>query len=317
MNRSRAWWRDSCRPVAVTDRSGFDESVHHGLVVVLDPHGDVAFSIGDVDAAIYPRSANKPMQADAMLRVGLELDAEELALACASHDGTEAHLAVVRRILAGAGLGEEALRNTPDLPLHKPSADLLIRSGGHRDSIHMNCSGKHAAMVATCVSNGWSAADYLERDHPLQRAITDHLATLAGDVVHIGVDGCGAPAHVLTMRGLAAGFGCLASERGPVWQAMTEHPELVGGDERRVTVLMRAVPGMMAKDGAEGVMAAAVPGGPSAAIKIADGGARATAVVMAAALAAVGVDVDPTKLEEPTLGHGEPVGRIRAVLGGG
>jgi L-asparaginase II len=303
------------RPVAVTDRSGFDESVHHGAVVVLDGDGSLAHATGDGEVAIYPRSANKPMQADAMLRLGLVLERDELAVACGSHDGTDRHVAVTRRILGRAGLGEEALANTPDLPLDRATAERILAAGGGRAPILMNCSGKHAAMAATCRVHGWAVDGYLTVDHPLQLAITARLADLAGPIVHIGVDGCGAPAHVLHLRGLAAAFRTLAIERGPVWEAMTTHPDLVGGEHQDSTRLMRLVPGLLAKNGAEGVFAAALPDGRAAAVKIADGNGRAAGIVLAAALGMVGVDVDPARLGEPILGHGRPVGRVRPVIG--
>lgn len=305
---------DAFVPVAVADRSGFDESFHHGAVVVLQPDGDLVSAAGDPDVPIYPRSSNKPMQADAMLALGVDLDDEQLALACASHDGTDHHVAVVRRILAGVGLGEEALGNTPSLPLQQETMERLLASGGHRSSILMNCSGKHAAMVATCRARGWPVDGYLDADHPLQAAITAHIVELAGPVHHIGVDGCGAPAHVLSLRDLAIGFRSLALAGGRVWRAMTEHPELVGGEERTVTRVMRAIPGAMAKDGAQGVFAIGHPDGWAAALKVADGQERPVAVVLAAALAHVGIELDGDALSAPILGRGRPVGRLRAVL---
>lgn len=305
---------DAFVPVAVADRSDVDESLHHGAVVVLDRGGHVAFAAGDPDVAIYPRSSNKPMQADAMIRSGLDVDDEQLALACASHDGTARHVSVVRRLLAGAGLGEEALGNTPSLPLQQEAAEQLLTTGGHRSSILMNCSGKHAAMVATCRARGWDVDGYLAFDHPLQLAITERIDELAGPVLHVGVDGCGAPAHVLGLRRLAEGFRTLAVEQGRVWRAMTTHPDLVGGDERTVTRVMRAVPGAMAKDGAQGVFAVAHPDGWAVAVKIADGQERPVAVVLAAALARVGVDLDGDAMTDPILGHGRPVGRLRSVI---
>jgi L-asparaginase II len=306
---------DAYRPVAVTDRSGFDESVHHGAMVVLDGSGDLALAVGDPDVEIYPRSSLKPLQADAMVRLGLNLDPSELALACASHDGTERHVEIAHRILAGAGLDEGALANTPDLPFNRDAADRLLAGGGHRAPVYMNCSGKHAAMVATCVLNGWDVGGYRAFDHPLQLALTAHIADLAGPVVHIGIDGCGAPAHVVSLRGLAQAFRTLAIERGVVWSAMTQHPELVAGDRRDATRIMRLVPELMAKGGAEGMFAAALPDGRAAAVKIADGSSRAAGIVLAAGLAAIGVDVDPAALGDPILGHGEPVGRVRPVVG--
>jgi L-asparaginase II len=306
---------DAFEPVAVATRSGMDESVHHGAAVVLAADGSIVWSVGDPDVAIYPRSSNKPMQADAMLRLGLELTSEQLALACASHDGTPRHVDVVRTTLAVAALDDGALGNTPDLPLEQAAADAVLAAGGHRAPITMNCSGKHAAMLATCVRNGWSLVDYLAFDHPLQLAITERVEALSGGVTHIGVDGCGAPAHAMAMSGLARSFAALAAERGPVWSAMTAHPELVGGERRDATRLMRAVPGLMAKDGAEGVFAAALPNGMAAAVKIADGAGRAAGVVMAAALRAAGVDVPADAAGAPILGHGRPVGEVRPLVG--
>ncbi len=301
-------------PVAVTTRSGFDESVHFGAVVALGADGSIAFSAGDPDVLIYPRSSNKPMQGDAMLGLGLDLDSEQLALACASHDGTERHLAVVRRILESAGLTESALDNTPDLPLDEAIAERVLAAGGRRDCIQMNCSGKHAAMLVTCAINGWEIDGYLSEEHPLQRAIGTRIGELTGGVAHVGVDGCGAPAHVVSLVGLARGFRTLATDRSLVWSAMTTHPELVGGDRSDVTRLMRLVPDLMAKDGAEGVFAAALPDGRAAAVKIADGTSRSAGIVLATALALVGIDVDPSELGDPILGHGRPVGAVRSLL---
>jgi L-asparaginase II len=302
-------------PVAITSRSGFDESVHFGAAVVVDQAGAIVWSIGDATIEVYPRSACKPMQADAMLRCGLSLTAEQLALACASHDGTPRHVQVVRSTLTAAGLDDSALDNTPDLPLDVSAAETILREGGRRQPITMNCSGKHAAMVATCVVKGWPIEGYLAPDHPLQLAITDRITELAGRVAHIGIDGCGAPAHVVTLDGLARAYAELARTRGEVWSAMTANPELVGGERRDVTRLMRAVPELMAKGGAEGMYAAALPGGPAAAVKISDGAHRASGTLLAAALREVGVDVDPAQFGEPIRGHGKPVGRCRPLIG--
>lgn len=301
-------------PVAVTTRSGHEESVHFGAGVVLDSDGSVIGAIGDPDVEIYPRSSSKPMQADAMLALGVELSSQQLALACASHDGSPTHLGVVLSTLASVGLDSSALDNTPSFPLDPAAHDAALRAGESRSALAMNCSGKHAAMLATCIRNGWPIEHYLDRSHPLQRAIDAHIDGLAGPVVGVGVDGCGAPAHVITLTGLARGFASLARAQGPVVAAMTQHPELVGGERRPVTRLMRAVPGLMAKDGAEGVFAAALPDGRAAAVKISDGASRAAALVLAGALACAGVDVDPAQLGEPMLGHGEPVGRVELLF---
>lgn len=306
---------DDAAPVAVTDRSGFPESVHHGIVVALDRHGEVRTSVGNPGAVIYPRSSNKPMQADAMVAAGWRPTFEQLALACASHAGTHRHIAVVSSTLREAGIDEAALANTPGLPIDTEAAHEIIASGGSATPILMNCSGKHAAMAATAHLNGWPVEGYLAVDHPLQVAITERIDSLAGPVEHVGVDGCGAPAHAMSVVGLAQAFRTLAMERTMVWSAMTAHPDLVGGTGRDVTIIMRLVPDLMAKDGAEGVFAAALPDGRAAAVKIADGSKRAAGIVLAAALTTVGVDVDPDQLGDPILGHGESVGRVRALLG--
>jgi L-asparaginase II len=306
---------DAFVPVAVADRSGFDESVHFGAVVVLDADGAVLFQAGDPGVDIYPRSSMKPVQADAMLSVGFSSTSEQLALACASHDGTPKHLAVVRSTLADAGLDERALGNTPDWPLNPAEAEAVIAAGATKSSLFMNCSGKHAAMVSCCVINDWPIDTYLDPSHPLQQWITERAAELMGEVVHIGVDGCGAPAHAVRLRGLAAAFSRLALERTPVWAAMNAHPELVGGERMASARLVGQLPDAMAKEGAQGVFAAALPSGVAVAVKISDGGGRASGVVAAAALAAAGIAVDAVALGDPVLGHGEPVGRIRPLFG--
>lgn len=303
-------------PLAITTRSGREESVHFGAVVVVDASGAVLGALGDLDVAIYPRSSNKPLQAEAMLGVGFDPTPEQLALACASHDGTARHIEVVRTTLAAAGLDESALGNTADLPLDQPTAERLLAAGGVRTPIAMNCSGKHAAMVATCVANGWPVEGYLAPDHPLQRAITNGIEDLIGAPAPVGIDGCGAPAHVLTLAALARAFAAVAGLRGRVWSAMTTHPDLVGGTRRDVTRLMQAVPELMAKDGAEGVFAAALPAGVAVAVKIADGASRAAGVVIAAALEQAGVAIDPASLGEPVKGHGKPVGGVHPRLDG-
>jgi L-asparaginase II len=306
---------DAFVPVAIADRSGFDESVHFGAAVVVDADGAVLFQAGDPDVEIYPRSSMKPVQADAMLSLGFTATSEQLALACASHDGTPRHLAVVRSILAGAGLDESVLGNTPDWPLDPAEAEAVIAAGAVKSSLFMNCSGKHAAMVACCVANGWPTETYLHPSHPLQRRITERAAELMGAVVHIGVDGCGAPAHAVRLRGLASAFTRLARERTPVWEAMNAHPELVGGERMASARLVAQLPNAMAKEGAQGVFAAALPEGVAVAVKISDGAGRASGVVAAAALSAAGISVDAVALGDPILGHGGPVGRIRPLFG--
>ena len=313
---------DAYVPVAVTDRSGALESVHFGAVVGLGTNGDVEFALGDPGVVIYPRSSNKPMQAVAMVRAGLTLPSELLALVCASHDGTSHHREAARAILATAGLDEGCLGNTPDLPLDTNAARAILREGGGPTRIAMNCSGKHSGMVVTCALNGWPYdISYLEPHHPLQEAITTTIAELAEEEIgHVGVDGCGAPAHMMTLSGLARCFrniatGTAGASGDAVAAAMREHPEMVGGERRDVTQLMRNVPGLVAKDGAEGVFAAALPDGRAVALKIADGASRARPAVMLAALDRLGVDTTAAAelMTHVVRGHGHPVGIVSAV----
>jgi L-asparaginase II len=214
------------------------------------------------------------------------------------------------------------LANTPDLPLDKECASDVLRRGGRATSLQMNCSGKHSGMVVTSAINGWPVdASYLEPQHPVQRTIADVLDELTGEQhSHIGVDGCGAPAHVISLVGLARGFRSVATgAAGPgsqqVYAAMTGHPVMVGGERRDVTQFIRHVPGLLAKDGAEGVFAAALPDGRAVAMKIADGANRARPAVMVAALARLGIDTSVVAplVEERVMGHGHPVGSVRAL----
>ena len=303
--------------VAEIVRSGFVEGHHYGSVVALAADGSVDWSVGDVRSPILPRSCNKPLQAVAMLEAGLRLDGELLALASASHSGEDFHLDGVRRILAGAELDEGALQTPADYPLDDQAREELLRSGGTRSSIAMNCSGKHAAMLATCVANGWDTSTYLAADHPLQVAIGHTFAELTGEPVEVvATDGCGAPLLSASLTGLARAFQRLVeAEPGTperrVADEMRAHPELVAGTGVDDTVLMGAVPGLLAKGGAEGVVAVAVPGVGAVALKIADGAMRPRTPVLLSALEKLGVPAP--HLKELILGGGEPVGEVRSV----
>ena len=303
--------------VAVARRSGLDECWHQGAMVGLASDGTVAFAVGDPHVVVYPRSANKPFQATAMVRAGLDLAPALLALVCSSHNGEPEHVTGVRAILAGAGLGEESLANTPDLPLDAGAAADVLRAGAGRASVFMNCSGKHAGMLATCRHQGWAGDEsYLSPRHPLQVHIAATITELAGEAPsHVGVDGCGAPAHAMTLAGLARAMQAVVVHVPEVRDAMTAHPHMVGGRGRDVTAFMEAIPGLCAKDGADGVFAAAMPDGRAVALKIADGTSRARPVVLAAGLALLGVDVAAARMvwRVPVLGRGRAVGEVRAA----
>ncbi|WMD10122.1 asparaginase [Streptomyces sp. FXY-T5] len=308
-------------PVAHLIRGGIVEGIHYGSVVVLDADGEARLQIGDIEAAFYPRSAIKPVQAVAMARAGLPLDGELLSLTAASHSGEERHLAGARRILELAGLTEDHLRNVPDLPFDPVVRDAWVREGRLPSRLAQNCSGKHAAMLYTCTLNGWPLENYLDPGHPLQQAIAEIVEDLTGQgIAGVTVDGCGAPLFSLSLHGLARATARIANAapgtpEARVADAMREHAEMASGSGRDVAALMRAVPGLLSKDGFEGVQVAALPDGRAVAVKIADGANRARVPVAAAALARAGVD--PGLLAEfrgePLLGGGEPVGSVRVV----
>ena len=313
---------DAFAPIAVAARSGLDESLHHGVGIAIDAVGDVIASVGDPSTVIYPRSALKPFQTSAMLSSGLELPHRLLAVVIASHSGEAEHLAAVREILDRHGLDEHALRNTPTLPIDADAKRTAIEQRIEPASILQNCSGKHAGMLATCAVNGWDIDSHLDVEHPLQRAIVaeiDRLVGRQGAVEHIGVDGCGAPTHALALHDVARALGTLGRESSDVLEAMAAHPHLVGGTDRDVTVWMRHVPGLAAKEGAAGVMVLALPDGRAAALKVADGSDDVRRAVVPEVLRHLRIDVDDTfahvgdETRVDVLGHGTAVGTIRAL----
>ena len=307
--------------VAHVVRAGFVESVHHGTVVVTAPGGSVELEVGDASGPVFPRSSSKPLQALAMLRSGLQTDDLHLALACSSHSGEDFHVAAAREILAGSGLTETDLQNTPDYPYDESARIAWIANGLPKQSIVQNCSGKHASMLATCVRNGWDLTTYRDPAHPLQVAVADTVRELSGaEPSAVAVDGCGAPIHAIPLSALALAFGRLAAATdGPearISAAIRAYPEYLGGTHRDVTTLIRGVDGLVAKDGAEAVYAVGLPDGRGVAVKVADGSSRARPVVLAAVLRRIGVDAEDTlaALEhQPVLGHGQPVGSVVAV----
>ena len=299
-------------------RNGYAESVHRGRVAVTDPDGRLISSVGAEFAPMYPRSALKPLQAVGMLRAGLDLAGEHLALVCASHSGEPIHLDGVRQILARGELNESVLQTPPDWPLDEAARSAWMRSGQAKASIAMNCSGKHAGMIRTAQLRGEDLATYRDPDHPVQLAIVSAADDLAHEQAqNLAVDGCGAPAYALSLYGLARAYARLVSTtKGPeqtVATAIREHPELVSGTTRDEAALIRAVPGLIAKAGAEATYAVGLPDGRGVAIKISDGSPRARAVAMAGVLRRLGIDHDTLaeQASTPVLGHGERVGEMR------
>lgn len=315
--------------IAEVIRSGFEESRHRGSAVLLGADGhEVLFSVGEIAVPMFPRSSNKPMQAAAMRACGLALEGELLALASASHSGEDFHITGVRKILASAGLSEDALQCPPALPLDEAALWQFLGAGGRPDRVHMNCSGKHAAMLATCIAAGWPTQTYRDPDHPLQREIKTALGRLAGEApAATGTDGCGAPLFALSLTGLARAFGSLVlaapgSAERTVADAVRAHPAWTSGTHRSERALHEAVPGLLIKSGAEGVQAFALADGRAGAVKIEDGTPRAIPAITVALLRILAADqgegVDRDALgqiaEVPVLGGGQVVGGIRPVL---
>ena len=304
-------------PLAVQTRDGLVESVHYGSVIATAPDVSadgglrILLSAGDPLAPFYPRSSLKPLQAVAMVGAGLDLPADLLALTAASHSGAAAHRDGALRILEMHGLTADALENSTDLPYGPDEREEWLRHGGIATQITQNCSGKHAAMAATCVINGWPVRGYLSPEHPLQQLVAATVRDLTGEEPErTSTDGCGTPLFALTLRGMARSFGSLAravvtdpgSPEAAVGRAMMQHPDMVAGEGRDVTELMRLLPGAVAKDGFEGVQLVGLPDGRAVAVKISDGGDRARMPVTVRALEALDV-----------LGGGRPVGKLTAT----
>ncbi|WP_344898839.1 asparaginase [Actinomadura meridiana] len=310
-------------PVVVeVERSGFVESRHRGAAVGLGADGAVVVRVGEPGVPIFPRSANKPLQAVAMVRAGLEVDGELLALAAGSHSGEGFHVEGVEKILAGVGMGAGDLRCPESWPLEPVVQQELARGGGGASRVRMNCSGKHAAMLATCVVAGWPTASYLDVGHPLQVVVRETVEELAGEAVAaVGVDGCGAPLFALSAVGVARAFRALvlAEEGTPerrVADAMRAYPQWTSGTRREERLLMDAVPGLVVKCGAEGVDAFALDDGRAGVVKIDDGAMRARTPVTVALLRALGVGEDLEELAVVEVRGGDGVvGAVRVVPG--
>lgn len=324
-------------PLAVQTRDGLVESIHYGSLIATAADGRVLFAAGEPEAAFYPRSSLKPLQAVALVRAGLDLPADLLALTAASHSGAAEHRDGAARILEMHGLTDAALENSTDLPYGVLEREEWLRAGGRATQITQNCSGKHAAMAATCVINGWPVQGYLDPSHPLQQLVAETVAELTGEEpAGMSTDGCGTPLFALTLAGMARAFGRLAatellednsnstptagaaaskSPEAAVAHAMRRHPAMVAGEGRDVTELMRRMPGLLAKDGFEGIQAVGLPDGRAVVIKISDGGDRARMPVTVRALEALDVDTAPLAgiATGAVLGGGKPVGLLQAI----
>ena len=317
--------------LAVVERSGFVESRHTGIAIVLATDGTVSAQLGDPSSLVLPRSSLKPLQALACLTAGAPLEGQRLGLATASHSGTDRHVAVVRDILDSAGLGEDALACPAAWPGDTATRDELVRERAEPTRIRMNCSGKHAAMLLTCVTNGWSTEGYLGAEHPLQVHIRDVVERLIGEkTAATAVDGCGAPVYAMTLFGLARAIHrignssttspfALHRSAGAMVQAVRAHPWTIDGPGRPDTIAIERL-GVFAKGGAEGVMIMVAPDGTTVALKMLDGSGRAATAVglrlleRAGALSASDVGDAMTQLPLSVSGGGQDVGAIRPAF---
>ena len=289
-------------------RGGMCESVHHGHAVIFGPEG-IEAAWGDPEAVIFPRSSVKMIQALPLLESGAAeatgLTTRQLALSCASHSGAQMHRAAVEDWLATLGLGDDDLRCGAHLPRDKAEKKHLICSDHAPCQAHNNCSGKHAGFLTLNKHLG-GGPDYVEIDHPVQRAVKSAFEEVTEETSpHYGIDGCSAPNFATSLAGLgrAMQFFAAATSDGDLRaraatrlvDAMMEHPELVAGEGRACTEIMREANGRVAvKTGAEGVYVAILPDQKrGVALKITDGATRASEAAMIALLIRLGaLDAD-------------------------
>ena len=296
-------------------RDGFVESEHRGYLLALNADGSTNFTLGNSEQLIFPRSCVKSIQGAAMVRAGLKLEPRLLALSCSSHSGSAEHISAVREILALAKLDETALQ----CMLDKPLGETERRMWGDKPPtrISMNCSGKHAAMLLTCVTNSWPIDSYLDPAHPLQVAIKAELEALSGEAITLtSTDGCGAPLFLMSLAGLARAIRAITLSTDEVhhsvMSASRAFPEMVAGKGRLTTQMMEAVPGLYMKDGAEAVEVASMTDGRTLVFKVSDGSLRPFRVLVHAGLKRLGID-SPYEAEN-VLGGDRVIGAIRATF---
>ncbi|MEL6914492.1 MAG: asparaginase [Pseudomonadota bacterium] len=281
-------------PLVEIWRGALLESVHGGHAVIADATGQIREAWGDPDTLIFPRSACKMVQALPLARAGLGLTPERLALACASHQGAALHRTHVESWLGDLGFGDDALLCGPQPPRDDAERVRLIREGGAVCQVHSNCSGKHAGFLHLARYLGAASEGYIAPDHPVQRAVRQAFEDSVGeDSPTWAIDGCSAPNFACTLTGLARAMAGFAAARdgaeATLRAAMMAHPELVAGETRACTELMRAAPGVALKTGAEGVFVAILQDrGLGIALKVSDGATRAAQAAITALLIRLG-----------------------------
>lgn len=294
-------------PLVRVMRGGRVESVHRGHVAVVDASGKLLAWAGEPRLLVFPRSAYKPFQAVPLVESGAwdrsGLGDEALALVAGSHSGTDRHAEVARSILGAAQADESALRCGSHPPYDDATAAALRARGEDPAPIRHNCSGKHAGMLLLARHLGAPLPSYVDPRHPVQRRIFERFAEILGEPwvdPEPAIDGCSAPTPRLPLTTLAHSFALLASGRDAtgkevpalarIRDAMRRHPEMVAGEGRLDTLLMRALPGAIAKAGAEGVHATGIPDrGIGIAVKIEDGTRRALGPAVTSTLEALGL----------------------------
>jgi L-asparaginase II len=322
-------------PVLVeVTRGGLVESRHRGAVAVIDDAGGVAFQAGDIDMAVFPRSAVKALQALPLVESGaadrLGLTGAEIALACASHNGEPAHVATALAMLGKAGRDAACLECGVQWPSQQAAALALAASGARATALHNNCSGKHAGFICLACDMGDDPAGYVGPDHPAMRRVTAALAETTGtalDARNRGTDGCSIPTYAIPLRALALAFARFGSGRtlpgdrataaARIRAAVAAHPFMVAGANRFDTEVMQAFGArVFVNVGAEGVHCAALPDrGLGIAVKCDDGAGRAAELVMAAMIARYAGDGVPERWRRPVLRNwnGIEVGALRTA----
>lgn len=315
----RALSVDGCRELATIDRNGLIESRHIGAFVVINADGDVLESGGDIEAIIFPRSTLKPLQAVALLRAGAQLEGVDLVLSSASHCGSHRHTQHVESMLSHDGLTVDDLGCPAQWPLGVSDKADRIAKGEKAQRVTMNCSGKHAGFLRTCVANGWDTTTYLDPSHPLQVKIREVVEEFTGTTeLWPAVDGCGAPLYGMSLRALGTGLARMSdgtdTDATKLVDAIREHPWALDGVGRDNTRVIE-VTGTIAKIGAEGVLLAARDG-IAVVIKCLDGSQRpntAVAVTLLERHGVISADARDTLIRElvdPITGGSDVVGTL-------
>ena len=313
-------------------RGALVESLHAGAIAVVRADGEVVAGVGDMASPIFPRSAIKPLQALPFLESGavdrFGFGPPEIALSCGSHAGARPHVAGVRAMLVGAGLSAAALACGAHAPTDAATAREMVRVGASPSPLHHNCSGKHAAMLATALHLVEPTEGYWRPEHPVQQRIRQALEDMTGYALGpdaLGIDGCSVPNWAMPLTGLARAFARLATGEGlaperadtcrRVREACWAHPDLVAGQGHLVTLIMQHLPGqVLVKSGAEGVYCGAFPAqGLGFALKIDDGAKRAAETVVGRLISQLYPAAEPLG-PDPRLTNwrGMQVGEMRA-----